>query len=139
MTPPPLVEWLTEDHRRLDRLFGELLAAIAARDLAGALPASEAFDEALRSHTRKEEEEIFPPVSEDGLVPPAEESPSRRLFRGLRLEHLQVRELSGMIRRLLAGESAVDGARGLAANLARRWDAHSTREEREAFPLLSGV
>jgi hypothetical protein len=41
-----------------------------------------------------------------------------------------------MILRLLGERSAPAAARGLATNLARRWDAHTTREENEAYPLL---
>ena len=37
------------------------------------------------------------------------------------------------------GEHVGSGpVRGLAASLARRWDAHTEREEREAFALLAG-
>ena len=53
------------------------------------------------------------------------------LGRQLRLEHVQIRELSGMMRRLLAGARDLEGARRLAGGLARRWDAHTAREEAE--------
>jgi hypothetical protein len=138
VTPAALFERLTREHRRLDDLFGQLLAAMNAGDAAAAGAASEAFDETLRSHTRTEEEEIFPPVSEQGLAPSLGEDSSRRLYRELRLEHVQIRELSGMIRRLLSEGARLDEIPGLAGNLARRWDAHTTREEREGFSLLSG-
>jgi hypothetical protein len=55
------------------------------------------------------------------------------LHRELRLEHVQVREVSAMIRRLLEEKNDLEGARRLAPNLARRWDAHTSREERELF------
>jgi hypothetical protein len=138
VTPAALLERLTAEHRRLDDLFGQLLAAISAGDAAEAGAASRAFDETLRSHTRTEEEEIFPPVPEQGLAPSLDEDSSQRLCRELRLEHVQIRELSGMIRRLLSEGARLDEIPGLAANLARRWDAHTTREEREGFSLLSG-
>lgn len=138
VTPAALLERLTAEHRRLDDLFGQLLAAMSAGDAAAAGAASQAFDETLRSHTRTEEEEIFPPVPEQKLAPLLDEDSSRRLYRELRLEHVQIRELSGMIRRLLSEGARLDEIPGLAANLARRWDAHTTREEREGFSLLSG-
>lgn len=138
VTPAALLERLRAEHRRLDDLFGQLLAAMSAGDAAAAGAASQAFDETLRSHTRTEEEEIFPPVSEQGLAPSLDEDSSRRLYRELRLEHVQIRELSGMIRRLLSEGARLDEIPGLSANLARRWDAHTTREEREGFSLLSG-
>jgi hypothetical protein len=51
----------------------------------------------------------------------------------LHLEHMQVREAAAMIRRLLDEKNDLEGARRLAPNLARRWDAHTTREERDLF------
>ncbi len=54
-------------------------------------------------------------------------------------EHVQIRELSGMIVRLLAEKNDLEGTRRLAPNLARRWDAHTTREERDVFPGLPGL
>lgn len=139
VTPAVLVARLTGEHRRLDDLFGQFLAAMSAGDAGEALAASEAFDEALRSHTRIEEEEVFPPAFEEGLAPSLDEDPSRRLYRELRLEHVQIRELSGMIQRLLSEGVRLDEIPGLASNLARRWDAHTAREEREGFSLLPGV
>ena len=133
MTSPALVERLTREHRRLDDLFGQLLAALNTGDTEAARRASESFDDALRGHTREEEEEVFPAVSKQGLAPSSEESSSRRLYRELRLEHVQIRELSGMIRRILREAVRLDEIPGLAANLARRWDAHTTREEKEGF------
>jgi len=41
-----------------------------------------------------------------------------------------------MILRLLGGRSDRAAARGLATNLARRWDAHTLREENEAYSFL---
>ena len=139
MIPAVLVGRLTAEHRRLDDLFGQLLAAMNAGDAAMARASSEAFDDALRSHTREEEEEVFPAVSEEGLVPSSEETPSHRFYRELRLEHVQIRELSGMIRRLLSEGVRLEEIPRLAANLARRWDAHTTREEKEGFSQRPGA
>ena len=38
-----------------------------------------------------------------------------------------------MMRRLLADARDLEGARRLAGGLARRWDAHTAREEAELF------
>jgi hypothetical protein len=132
---PTVADLLARDHRRLDDLFGRFLAS-ADRETAGRAIAD--FDEALRLHTALEEEHVFPAAPEGKLVAQAGESERDRLFRELRLEHVQIRELSGMIVRQL-GEKGGDpaAARGLAASLARRWDAHTEREEREAHPLVS--
>lgn len=136
----PLDAWvgdlLTADHRRLDDLFGRFLAAAGAGEPAFAAQAMREFDAALRRHTELEEEHLYPESPGEKLVPTAEEGERGRLFRELRLEHVQIREVSGMMTRLLGERNDLLGARALAGNLARRWDAHTAREEQEAFLLL---
>ena len=90
----------------------------------------------MRRHTAEEESGILLTTARHGLAPPAAETPVERLHRELRLEHVQVREVSAMIRRLLEEKNDLEGARRLAPNLARRWDAHTAREERELFERL---
>lgn len=120
-------------HRRLDELLGRFLAAAEARAVAPARDAMAAFDEELRRHTALEEEELLPRAAGRGLAPAEAETAADRLGRELRLEHVQIRELSGVVRRL-AEEGDVEAARRLFGNLARRWDAHTEREERELAP-----
>lgn len=128
-----LFEELLREHRELDELFGRFLAAVQAVDAEGAAAAIAAFDDHLRRHTAREEETVFPAAAGAKLLErEAEDEPARR-FRQLHLEHAQVRELTGMIRRLLSEKADLEGARRLASNLARRWDAHTAREEREVF------
>ena len=91
------------------------------------------FDDELRRHTAFEEEEVFPPAPAGKLVAPPDESASDRFFRELRIEHVQIRELSGMMLRHLAPGGDSRAARALAGSLARRWDAHTAREEREGL------
>jgi len=117
-------------HRELDRLLGRFFSAAAAGAVAPAREAIVAFDEELRRHTALEEEEVLPRAAGHRLAPAEEESPGERLGRELRLEHVQIRELSGVMRRL-AESHDVEGARRLFGNLARRWDAHTAKEERE--------
>lgn len=131
---PGLPGRLVEEHHALDALFGRFLAAATNGDADGAADAIAAFDGELRRHTALEEERLLPAPAAGGLAPPADESAADRLSRELRLEHVQVRELSAMIRRLLDERRDVTGALRLAGNLARRWDAHTAREERELFP-----
>jgi thioredoxin-like negative regulator of GroEL len=137
--PPdfPVGDLLERDHRRLDDLFGRFLAAAGAGEPGFAARAIGEFDAALRRHTELEEEHLYPESPGAKLVPTAEEGDRERLFRELRLEHVQIREVSGMMARLLIEKNDVAGARALAGNLARRWDAHTAREERDAFPLLA--
>ncbi len=117
-------------HRRLDRLLGQFLAATDAGALAPAREAIVAFDEELRRHTALEEETVLPRAAGHGLAPAEAETAGERLGRELRLEHVQIRELSGVMRRLAEGHD-LEGARRLFGNLARRWDAHTEKEERE--------
>ena len=133
-----LARQLENEHRALDELFGRFLAAAAHADLAAGRVAIAAFDDALSRHTAFEEERVIPspPPSAHKLAPGESEADAARLHRELRLEHVQVRELSAMIRRVLEEKGDLTGANGLAGNLARRWDAHTTREERELFPRL---
>lgn len=137
MTDLPVL--LEKDHRRLDDLFGRFLAAAGAGEAGFAEQAIREFDDALRRHTRLEEDHLFPQSPGEKLAAPADggEGERGRLFRELRLEHVQIREVSGMIARLLGEKNDLAGARALAGNLARRWDAHTVREERDAFPTLA--
>ncbi len=127
---------LERDHRRLDGLFGRFLAAAAADEAAFAAEAIAEFDAALRRHTELEETHFYPKSPGGKLAPPDDEGDRERLVRELRLEHVQIREVSGMMARLLVEKNDLAGASSLAGNLARRWDAHTEREERDAFPRL---
>ncbi len=121
-------------HRRLDSLLGRFLAAAAAGELAPSREAIAAFDDELRRHTALEEETVLPQAAGHGLAPAEIETAGAKLGRELRLEHVQIRELSGVMRRLVEEQDDLAGARRLFPNLARRWDAHTEREERELFP-----
>jgi hypothetical protein len=133
----PAGDLLERDHRRLDGLFGRFLAAAAADEPAFAAQAIGEFDAALRRHTELEEVHLYPESPGEKLAPTADEGDRERLFRELRLEHVQIREVSGMMVRLAVERNDLAGARTLAGNLARRWDAHTLREERDAFPALA--
>jgi hypothetical protein len=131
-----LAALLEREHRHLDELFGRFLGAATAGDTGAAREAIAAFDDQLGRHTAFEEAGVIPAPEGRRLAPRDAEAEDERLFRELRLEHVQVREVSAMIRRLLEERTDLDGARRLASNLARRWDAHTTREEKELFPGL---
>jgi len=135
----PLSDFLRREHDRLDDLLGRFFGAAHAGALEAARDSLRAFDDALRRHTADEEERILPPVAVKArkLLPEEEESEPDRLGRELRLEHVQIRELSAMMRRLLEQDDLA-GAERLAANLARRWDAHTAREERAFSGAASG-
>jgi hypothetical protein len=133
----PVGDLLERDHRRLDGLFSRFLVAAGANEPAFAAQAIGDFDAALRRHTELEEAHLYPESPGGKLAPIADEGDRERLFRELRLEHVQIREVSGMMARLLVERNDLAGARALAGNLARRWDAHTQRQERDAFPRLA--
>ena len=125
---------LSSEHRALDGILGRFLAAAGSGALDAAREAIVEFDDALRRHTAHEEGHLFPPAPARKLVPPPEdtatgESASERLSRELRLEHVQIRELSGLMRRLVEDSGDLAGAQRLFGNLARRWDTHTEKEE----------
>jgi hypothetical protein len=128
------VEDLRLAHRRLDLLLGRFLAAADAGGLSPARDAIAAFDDELRRHTELEEDTILPPAAGRGLAPAEDETDEARLGRLLRLEHVQIREVSGLMRRLVEEKGDVAGARRLFPNLARRWEAHTEKEERQLLP-----
>ena len=127
--PTAANRWIGE-HRALDDLLGRFLVAASGGEAAAAREAILAFDEALRRHTAAEEEEVFHRQRGERLVPKEEEGGRERLLRELALEHVQIRELSGILVRLWT-EPADSRARGLVGTLLSRWDAHTAREERE--------
>ena len=114
MNDSSLAALLEREHRHLDELLGRFLAATVNPDPAAARGAIVAFDEELGRHTELEEMRVIPAPGGHKLSPPLTEAQDERLFRELRLEHVQVRELSAMIRRLLAEKGDLEGARRLA-------------------------
>jgi hypothetical protein len=134
-TVPTLATSLEAEHRELDQLLGRFLAAATAGDVEAAGAALTEFDEILRSHTRREEERLYEKPAGRKLVPAQDEAPETP-WRELLLEHVQIREVSGMMRRLLEEKRDLPAARALCGNLARRWEAHTNREEREVFPFF---
>jgi hypothetical protein len=124
-----LAALIFREHRHLDDLLGQSLAAFGSAGTGAAAAAIAAFDEALRRHTALEDERLLGQTPGGKLVAPEGESERDRLRRELALEHVQIRELSGIIRRLLADEADPEGARRLLPGLMRRWESHTAREE----------
>lgn len=121
---------LTLEHRELDELLGRFLAAAHAGADEAARQSISQFDEELRRHMAFEEEHVLPATAGHKLAPGEAETAAEALSRELRVEHVQIRELSGMMRHVLEDQNDLEGARRLFPNLARRWDAHTTKEER---------
>jgi hypothetical protein len=125
-----LASRFSSEHRQLDALFGRFLEAAFSGRREDASRAIGEFDAALRRHTDSEEATVLARPS-GTLVPSESENAADRLARELSLEHVQVRELSGILARRLTEGAPMEEVRALAGNLARRWDAHTRREEKE--------
>jgi hypothetical protein len=126
--------YFTREHALIEGLMGRFLGAVSSGVPEAALLQIRELDDALRRHTADEEERFIPMASSAAsrkLAPSAEETESERLGRELRLEHVQIREIAGMMRRLVEERGDLAGARALFGGLARRWDAHVEREVRE--------
>lgn len=127
--PPEDAAALLSEHRDLDALLAEFLQNASSGALAAAVDSIARFDDAIRVHVYSEEG-LYPPGA-GKLVALEGETESDRLFRELRLEFVQIKELSGMIRRVLGESADLGGAVHLGANLARRWESHVERSEGE--------
>ena len=124
---------LASEHRDVDALLGEFIRAASSGALAEAVDAIARLDDAVRVHMSAEEELFLPAPAKLAAAPG--ETDAEEFFRELRLEHVQIRELSGMIRRVLGESADLAAAQNLAAALARRWEAHTKREEQEWMRL----
>jgi hypothetical protein len=120
---------LLRDHRHLDDLLGRCVWAFTSEDFSSAVQAIAAFDRELRRHTSLEDEHILERRPGGKLVPSPQESDEKVLRQELAVEHVQVRELSGMLLRLVSERSDLKAARAMLPNLLRRWEAHTSREE----------
>jgi hypothetical protein len=127
--PMTIGDRLAQEHRELDELLGRFLGAAQAGADAAARESITQFDEELRRHMAFEEEHVLPEPAGHNLAPGDGETAAVSLSRELRVEHVQIRELSGMMRRLVEEQNDLEGARRLFPNLARRWDAHTSKEE----------
>jgi hypothetical protein len=125
-----LASRFTREHRELDRLFERFLGTLSEGDPDAAAAAIGVFDDALRAHTASEGAALGPRAGRKLSSPGPEEDDGARRSRELLLEHVQIRELSGMLRRMLSERRDLPSVPGVASNLARRWDAHTSREER---------
>lgn len=126
--PPPLdPEALAAEHRDIDALLGAFFAAASTNALVTAVDSAARLDDAIRVHTSFEES-LFPERLRK-LVTGEGETADAREFRELRLEHVQIRELCGMLRRVMGKSGDVPAALRLAANLSTRWESHTSREE----------
>jgi hypothetical protein len=126
-----LAAFFAREHGWIEGFMGALLGAVSSDVEEAARSAVADLDDAIRRHTADEEERIIPAAASGKLVATADETDRERLARELRLEHVQIREVVGMMRRLIEERGDLAGAKALFGGLARRWDAHVEKEVRE--------
>ncbi|HEY7368428.1 MAG TPA: hypothetical protein VIA29_00970 [Thermoanaerobaculia bacterium] len=139
MTEDPLRAALEAAHGALEEKLGVFLTALARSDADTAGSSIVDFDAALRRYTEAKERWLYPPRESERLVPAEDETPEQALYRQLALEHVQLRELSGMLCRIIGEKSDIEGARRLVGRLLGRWDGHSGRTMTEALPAAAGL
>jgi hypothetical protein len=118
---------LLTPQRRLRARFDDFRAALERRDRAAYALAVRDFEENLRRFTRAEEEVLLPRLADADV-------PGRDPRRELRLEYVQLRELSRFLADQVARDAPLSDVLGLVENLARRLAAHEREMEAVYYP-----
>ncbi|HTO77512.1 MAG TPA: hemerythrin domain-containing protein [Thermoanaerobaculia bacterium] len=121
---------LLRPQRRLRARFEDFRRALDRRDRAAQLLALRDFEERLRRWTRREEEVLVPVLTPADL-------PGRDSRRELRLEYVQLRELTRYLLEMLSGSPAMGDVLGLVENLGRRLAAHEEQMEAVYYPAAA--
>lgn len=125
-------EYLTCDHRRLDRLMEESKVSLRASDLAEAARRFEEFACGLNRHIDAEENILFPVFEEKTGMTGG--GPTYVM----RMEHVQIRKaMSDAAAALAAGDAA--GYATAAAAIESVLVAHNSKEEQILYPMIDRI
>ena len=124
------LDGLLAAQRGLSDRFEDFRAALARRDEAAYGVALADFHVCLRRWTAAEEQVLLPALGRVVL-------PGRDPQRELRLEWVQVRELTRYLLSQVTERARLSDILGLADNLAQRLAAHQTEMERVYYPALA--
>ncbi|HEY7113017.1 MAG TPA: hemerythrin domain-containing protein [Thermoanaerobaculia bacterium] len=116
--------------RRLRARFDDFLGALDRRDRAAQSLALRDFEERLRRWTHREEEVLLPILAQAGV-------PGRDAARELRLQYVQLRELTRHLREISSGNAPLGDVLGLVENLRRRLAAHEREMEAVYYPAAA--
>lgn len=119
--------YLSDDHRRCDRLLAACEAAIAASTWQAADEAAIVFQDALLHHFALEEEVLFPELEQ---VNPIAGGPAGVM----RMEHRQMRQLLDELAAAVRARDA-DGCFGNLETLHMISQQHNAKEEGILYPL----
>ena len=121
---------LLQPQRRLRARFDDYLEALDRRDRAAQSLALRDFEERLRRWTHREEEILLPILAQAGV-------PGRDPRRELRLEYVQLRELTRYLLELSTRNAALGDILGLVENLGRRLAAHEREMASVYYPAAA--
>lgn len=122
-----ITHFMTDEHRRCDRLFAETEAAVAAGDWDEAAGRFDRFADLTLLHLRREEEVLFPEFEEQTGI---NDGPTVVM----RAEHDEMRALIDAMRRSLADRDA-DGFLGEAETYMILAQQHNMKEEQVLYPM----
>ena len=125
------VEWLLEGQRALRDRFDDFAGAMRRNDKTALDVALFDFEQHLRRWTEAEETALIPAVSRV-------EIPGRDPRRELRLEYVQLRELTNFISRGRADKAQPSELLGYVENLDRRLTANERENRSVYYPVAAG-
>ena len=125
------VEWLLDGQRALRDRFDDFAGAMRRNDKTALDVALFDFEQHLRRWTEAEETALIPAVARV-------EIPGRDPRRELRLEYVQLRELTNFISRGRADKAQPSELLGYVENLDRRLTAHERENRSVYYPVAAG-
>lgn len=125
------LEWLLEGQRALRDRFDDLARALRRNDKTALDVALADFEHHLRRWTEAEEKALIPAVARV-------EIPGRDPRRELRLEYVQIRELTNFLVRNRENKVRPEELVGYLENLDRRLTAHERGNASVYFPVAAG-
>ena len=124
-------EWLLEGQRALRDRFDDFAQALRRNDKTALDVALDDFEKNLRRWTEAEEQALIPAVTRAQI-------PGRDPRRELRLEYVQIRELTNFIARGRENKAQPSELLGYLENLDRRLSAHERENRSVYYPVASG-
>lgn len=118
---------MTEDHRRIDRIFVEIEKAITKSEWEDAWSITDSFDEMMEHHFSIEEECLFPAIEEATVS-------ASGPVRVMTMEHDQIRYLIKVLRTAIT-EKSRDNGLSASETLLMMIQQHNTKEESVLYPM----
>lgn len=118
--------------RALRSRFDEFVLAAQRQNATAAEIALDDFEKTFTRWTEAEEQALIPALERAGIE-------GRDVRRELRLEYVQIRELTRFVLRQVIDGIRLDDLRGYVENLGRRLRAHETEMERVYYPAAQNA